>query len=47
MKGQDYDIETASMRAAANRAAKAIGKKMRTRLHQNGETEGLVIQAFE
>ncbi len=46
-KGQDYDIGTPSMRAAASRAAKAAGKKVRTRARKGkGGSEVLIVQAY-
>lgn len=45
-KGEDYEIDTASMRAAASRAAKARGKKARTRVIRDQDgTEALAIEA--
>ena len=46
-KGEDYEVETASMRAAASKAAKAHGKKLRTRIVTENGTEGLAIQAYD
>lgn len=47
-KGEDYEIATASMRAAVSRAAKDAGKKVRTRVGSDSAgTETLVIQAYE
>lgn len=47
-KGEDYDIDTASMRAAVSRAAKARGKRVRTRLVRDEDgAEALVVQAYD
>ena len=47
-KGEDYDIESASMRAAASRAAKERGKRVRTAVvtDDNG-VESVAVQAYE
>lgn len=45
-KGEDYDVATVSMRAAAFRAAKAAGKSVRTRITEADGIETLVIQAY-
>lgn len=46
-KGEDYDIGTPSMRAAASRAARERGKKIRTRqVTQDDGTDALVVQAY-
>ena len=45
--GEDFDIDLASMRAVASRAAKHAGKKLRSRvLHREGKPDALVIQAY-
>lgn len=46
-KDEDYSISTASMRAAASRAAKAAGKRLQSRITKDDDGEGLVIQAHE
>jgi hypothetical protein len=47
-KGDDYEISSLSMRAVASRAAKAAGKKVRTRLRKDPDgSEALIIQAYE
>lgn len=46
-KGEDYGITTPSMRAAASRAAKAAGKKVRSRIIKDDDGEALVVQAYE
>jgi hypothetical protein len=45
-KGEDFEIDIASMRAAVSRAAKARGLKVRTKLIRDDDgTEALAIQA--
>lgn len=46
-KGEDFEIDIESMRAAASRAAKQAGKKVRTRVIKEGEADQLAIQAYE
>jgi hypothetical protein len=45
-KGEDYDIDTDSMRAAASRAAKQRKKKVRTRVIADERGEGLALEAY-
>ena len=45
--GDDFEVDIASMRAIASRAAKQAGKKLRTRvIHNEDGTDSLVIQAY-
>jgi hypothetical protein len=45
-RGEDFEIGVASMRAAASRAARGRGLKIRTRLVRDDDgVEGLIIQA--
>jgi hypothetical protein len=46
-KGEDYEIDTESMRAAASRAAKERGKKVRTHVATDGKKETLAVEAYE
>ena len=45
-RGEDCEIETASMRPAASRAAKAAGKRVHTRVISDEQGEALAIEAY-
>lgn len=46
-RGDDYTITTASMRAAASRAATERNKRVRTSAQEDDGAEALAIQAYE
>jgi hypothetical protein len=46
--GEDYDTTTASMRASASRAAKELGRDIKTQIVRGEDgSESLIIQAVD